>query len=82
MTHQNCSKRKSGAKVPTLYPGFRFVVSRSGSVGMILRGACDGMLLPVKSTLGLKFLSAFTGCESISTESASPNGGLHALSIQ
>jgi hypothetical protein len=82
MTHQNCSKRKSGAKVPTLDPGFRFVVSRSGSVDMILRGACDGMLLPVRSTFGFKFLSALTGCRSISTESASPYGGLHALRTQ
>jgi len=39
------------------------------------------MLLPVKSTLGFKFLSALTGCRSISTKSASPNGGsMHSAS--
>ena len=82
MTHQYNFKRKSGSQGPTLSPGFRFVVFLKRISGMILRGACDGMLLPVQSTLGFKSLSAPAGCRSISTQSASLNGGLHALNIQ
>jgi len=82
VTQQYSFKRISGSKVPRSGPGFRFVVSLKRISGLILRGACDDMLLPVKSTFGLKFLSALTGCRSISTKSASPNGGLHVLNIQ
>jgi|AntDeeMinimDraft_4_1070355.scaffolds.fasta_scaffold02809_2 hypothetical protein len=82
MTHQYNSKRKSGSQGPTLIPGFRFVVFLKRIVDTILRGACDGMLLPVQSALGFKSFSALTGCRSISTQSASLNGGLHALSSQ